>query len=120
MRSINYHWVVPEFKENAKISFLAAQSSYRSLVVSPSVGQSVMVVKKWPLEYQMVIITYLPSNLCDSSESDISDSSDSCDSSDSGDSSGSNDSSDRSDRKNNFIYFFCWAFFEGRKKSQKK
>ena len=35
-------------------------------------------VKKWPLEYQIVTKTYLPSNLCDSS-----DSSDTCNSSDS-------------------------------------
>ena len=35
-------------------------------------------VKKWPLEYQIVTKTYLPSCLCDSSVgSDISDSSDS-------------------------------------------
>ena len=65
----------------------------------------------------MVIITYLPSNLCDSSESDISDSSDSCDSSDSGDSSDSSDSTDSwdsSDQKSfwtlfylNFLFIFC-------------
>ena len=42
-----------------------------------------MVVKKWPLEYQMVTKTDLPSKICDSSDSNSSDSSDSCDSSDS-------------------------------------
>ena len=51
-----------------------------------------MFVKKWPLEYQKVIKTYLPTYLWDSS-----DSSDSHDSSDSSDSSNSNDSSDSSD-----------------------
>ena len=42
-----------------------------------------MFVKKWPLEYQKVIETYLPTYLWDSSDS--SDSSDSNDSSDSSD-----------------------------------
>ena len=37
-----------------------------------------MFVKKWPLEYQKVVKTYLPTYLCDSS--DISDSCDSYDS----------------------------------------
>ena len=55
-----------------------------------------MFVKKWPLEYQKVIKTYLPTYLWDSSDS--SDSSDSCDSSDSSDSSDSCDSCDSSDR----------------------
>ena len=56
-----------------------------------------MFVKKWPLEYQKVIKTYLPTYLWDSSDtSDRSDSSDSSDSTDSCDSSDSSDSSDRS------------------------
>ena len=54
-----------------------------------------MFVKKWPLEYQEVIKTYLPTYLWDSSDScDSRDSSDSSDSSDSNDSSDSSDSSD--------------------------
>ena len=65
-------------------SFLAAQSSSRSLVVGPLVGPSVgpsdTFVKKWPLGFQTVTKTYVPSYLYDSS-----DSSDSCDSSDSSD-----------------------------------
>ena len=44
-----------------------------------------MFVKKWALEYQKVIKTYLPTYLWDSSDS--SDSRDSCDSNDSSDSS---------------------------------
>ena len=55
-----------------------------------------MFVKKLPLDYQMVTKTYLPSNLCDSSDgSDNSDSSDSCDSCESSDNSKSSDSSDQ-------------------------
>ena len=67
-----------------------------------------MFVKKWPLEYQKVIKTYLrtylwdSSDSCDSSDrsdtsdsSDISDSNDSSDSSDISDSNDSNDSSDQ-------------------------
>ena len=69
--------------------FLAALSSSRSLVVGQLVGwsvgrsvrRSVMFVKKWPLEYQKVIETYLCTYLQDSSDS--SDSSYSSDSSDS-------------------------------------
>ena len=63
--------------------FLAALSSSRTLVVSLSVCLSVDpsvrdVCEKWPLEYQKVIKTYLPTNPCDSSySSDSSDSSDS-------------------------------------------
>ena len=53
-----------------------------------------MFVKKWPLEYQKVNKTYLPTYPWDSN--DISDSSDSCDSRDSSDTSDSNDSSDSS------------------------
>ena len=50
-----------------------------------------MFVKKWPLEYQKAIKTYLPTYLWDSSDS--SESSDSCDSSDGSHSSDSSDSS---------------------------
>ena len=78
-----------------KSNFLAAQSSYRSLVVCPSV-RCVMFVKKWPLKYQKVIKTYLPTYLWDSS-----DGSDSPDSFDRSDSSDSSDSSDRSDSRDN-------------------
>ena len=49
-------------------------------------------MKMWPIEYQIVTKTYLPSNQCDSSDgSDSSNSSDSSCSSDSGDSSDSSD-----------------------------
>ena len=61
--------------------FLAALSSTRSLVVGwfvrPSVGRLLMFVKKWPLEYQKLIKTYLCTYLRDSSHS--SNSSDSSD-----------------------------------------
>ena len=54
-----------------------------------------MFVKKWPLEYQKVIKTYLPTYLWDSSDSsEICNSCDSCDSDD------YNDSTDRSDSSN--------------------
>ena len=44
-------------------------------------------MKKWPLEYQILIKTYLPSYLCDSTDgSDSSNSSDISDNSDSSDS----------------------------------
>ena len=75
--------------------FLAALSSSRTTVlgrsVCPSVGLSVGdVCEKWPLEYQKVIKTYLPTYLWDSSDScDICDSCDGCDSGDSIDSSDS-------------------------------
>ena len=59
-----------------------------------------MFVKKWPLEYQMVTKTYLPSNLCDIS--DGSNSGDSNDSSDSSTSSGSSGNSDISDQQTFF------------------
>ena len=60
--------------------------------VGPSVRPSVMFVKKWPLEYCMVIKTYLHTYLWDYSDtSDICDSCDSCDDSDSSDSSDSCD-----------------------------
>ena len=73
-----------------QLQFLAALSSSRSLVVClsvrPSVGPSVgppvgplMFVKKWPLEYQKVIKTNIPTYLWYSR--DTSDSSDSSDSS---------------------------------------
>ena len=54
--------------------FLSAQSSSRSLVVGRLVGLSVIFVKRWPLGYQKVIRTCLPTFLWDSSDS--SDSSD--------------------------------------------
>ena len=70
------------------------------LALGRSVGRSVMFVKKWPLEYQKVIKTYLPSYLWDSSDSsDSCDSCDSCDDCDSSYSSYSSDSSDSSNRK---------------------
>ena len=54
-------------------------------------------MKKWPLEYQNVIKTYLPTYLWDISDiSDSSDRSDGCDSCDIHDSSDSRDSSDSS------------------------
>ena len=62
--------------------FLAALTSSGSLVVGPLVSPYTFV-KKWPLQYQMLTITYLPSYLCDSIDgSDSRDSSDSNDSSD--------------------------------------
>ena len=58
-----------------------------------------MFVKKWHLEYQKIIKTYLPTYLWDCSESsDICDSCDSCNSSDSSDGSDSSDSSDSSNK----------------------
>ena len=69
------------------------QSRSRSLVVGWLVGPSVTLVKKWPLDYQIVTKIYLLSNLCDSSDS--WDSSDSSDSSNSSDSSEGSDSSDQ-------------------------
>ena len=75
--------------------FLAARNSSRTTVVGrsvgPSVRPSVMFVKKWPLERQKIIKTYLLTYLWDSS-----DSCDSCDICDSNDSNDSNDSSDSS------------------------
>ena len=77
-----------------------------------------MFVKMWPLEYQKVVKTYLPTYLWDSS-----DSSDSHDSSDSSDSSNSNDSSDSSDSSDStkkvmseifrvkFFEWNCWVKF---------
>ena len=60
---------------------LAAQSGSRSLVVRLSVclslGRSYTFIKKWNLECQMVTKKYLPSLLCDISDS--SDSSNSID-----------------------------------------
>ena len=53
-----------------------------------------MFVKKWPLEYQKVIKSYLPTYLWDNG-----DSTDICDSCDSSDSSIGIDSSDSSDKK---------------------
>ena len=67
-------------------------------LVGWSVRPLVMFVKKWPLEYQKVIKTYLLTYLQDSSDcSDSCDSRDSNDSSDSSDGSESSDSSDSSD-----------------------
>ena len=80
--------------------FLTAQSSSRSLVVGRSVCLSVgrPLWKKWPLVYQMLIKSYLPSYLCDSSDSsDSGDSSDISDSGDSGDNSDSGDTCDSGD-----------------------
>ena len=111
---------------------MAFFSCSRSLDVGRSVGRSVCLsytfVKKWPLEYQMVTKTYLPSNLCDSSDgndssyrsdnidrsdrSDSNDSSDSCDSSDSSDSTDSSDSGDRSDKKKFCHILFCLNNFD--------
>ena len=70
--------------------FLAALSSSWSLVVCPLVGWLVgrsvgplMFMKKWPLEYQKLVKTYLPTYVRDSGDSrDSSDLSDSSDSSD--------------------------------------
>ena len=66
-------------------------------MVGPSVGPLVMFVKKWPLEYQKVIKTYIHTYLRDSSNS--SDSSDSSDSSGSSDRTDSSGSSDRKEKK---------------------
>ena len=66
-----------------------------------SVGLSYTFVKKWPLEFQMVTLTYLPIYLCDSNDS--SDSFDSCDKCDKCD---SFDSSDSSDKTNVVTFFF--------------
>ena len=52
-----------------------------------------MFVKKWLLEYQKIIKTYIPTYLWDSSDS--SDICDSCDRSDNSDSSDSSDSSNK-------------------------
>ena len=76
------------------------------LLVGPSIGRSMMFVKKWPLEYQKVIKTYLPTYLCDSSDS--SNSSDSCDSCDSSD---SIDISDSSYQTTLWLKFSYYNFF---------
>ena len=66
----------PKTKKKYNRTFLAALSS-SSWSVRQLVRPSVMFVKKWPLEYQKVIKTYLPtylwgssdrSEICDSSE----------------------------------------------------
>ena len=67
-----------------------------------------MFVKKLPLEYQMATKTYLPSNLCDSS--DGSDNSDSCDGSDNSYSCDSSDSSDQKTLCTNKPFFFFTLF----------
>ena len=81
-----------------KSMFLAARSSSSTTVVRPSVGWLVgwlvIFVKKWTLEYQKAIKTYLPTYLGDISDS--SESSDGCYSCDSSDSSHSSHSSDSS------------------------
>ena len=71
------------------------------LLVGPSIGRFMMFVKKWPLEYQKVIKTNLPTYLRDSSDSTNSiESCDGCDSSDSSsDSINISDSSDKSYQK---------------------
>ena len=79
-------------------------------LVGPLFGRSVMFVKKWFLEYQMVTKTYLPFNLFDISDS--SDSSYSCDSNDSSDSSESNNSSDSSDRSKQKSFFQLKKFIK--------
>ena len=84
-----HNWLCGAQKTHTN-TFLAALSSSRSLIVClsvrPSFGSSVrrslMFVTKWPLEYQKVIKTYLPTR----------------DSSDSSDSSYSSESSDSSDQ----------------------
>ena len=107
--------------------FLAAQSSSRSLFVCrlvcpsvrpsvrPSVCPSRYLVKLWPLEYQIVKKTYLPSNLCTISDSsdncDSSDNSDNSDNSDSSESYDSSDGSNGSDQKNFFLYSLHKTFF---------
>ena len=98
--------------------FLAAQGSSRSLVVYCFVGRLVcppMYVKKGPLECQMVTKTYLPSNLCDNSDSsdsiNSSDSSDSSNISESSDSSESSKSSQRSDSSDGEQFFPTIIFF---------
>ena len=109
LRSLGSNWSTAK---DAQLKFLAALSSSRRLFICPSVRQSnrpsvrrsigpsvsplVMFVKKWPLEYQKVIKTYLCTYLRDSS--DGSDSSDSSESSNSCDRSDSNDSTDSSDQ----------------------
>ena len=57
-------------------------------------------MKKWPLEYQKVIKTYIPTYLWDNSDS--CDSSDSSDSGNNSDSCNSSDSSDSSKSKTQF------------------
>ena len=76
------------------------------LSVGRLVGQLVMFVKKWPLEYQKAIKTYLPTYIIWDS-SDSSESSDSCDSCDSSDSSPSSDSSDSSYQTTLWRLTFC-------------
>ena len=73
-----------------------------------------MFVKKWPLEYQKVIKTYLSTYLWDSS--DISDSFDGSDSNDTSDRSGSKDRSEDSDQtsffhQKTFLTIFFLIFF---------
>ena len=63
-------------------------------------------MKKWPLEYQKVIKTFLPTYTWDSS--DISDGFESCDTSDSSD---SRDSSDETDKKKFHREFFHQFIF---------
>ena len=71
-----------------------------------------MFVKKWPLDYQQVFKTLLPTYLWDSS-----DSSDICASCDSIDSSDSSDSGDI--KKNIYIYNFFYIFCFTKKKITK-
>ena len=63
----------------------------------------------WPLEYQIVTKTYIPFNLCDSSDSN--DSGDSCDSNYSSDSCDSSDTSDSNDSSDWIFFFFFLSHF---------
>ena len=63
-------------------------------------------MRKWPLEYQTVIKTYVPTYLWDRS-----DSSDSCDSSDSSDGSDGSDGSDSSDSSDGSYQTTMWLTF---------
>ena len=66
-------------------------------------------MKKWPLEYQKAIKTYLPTYIWDSSDS--SESSDSCDSCDICDSSDSSDSSHSGDSSDSSYHTTLWLTF---------
>ena len=77
--------------------------------VGPSVGPLVIFLKNLPSK---VTKTFLPSNLCDISDSSVScDSSDSGDSCDSSDRSDSSDSSDSIDQKTVFLQKKIHIFF---------
>ena len=91
---------------------------------------SVTFVKQFSFDTLKITKSYIPSNLCDSSDSsdrcdscDSSDRSDSCDSSDVSDSSDSSDGSDKSDKRNKtfffIIFFFIQLFLQKKKFHQK-